>query len=413
MQKVKRFIVPIAIIVAAILVFMLMKMSKPVAEPVDAKGKVWLIHAMKANLQPLASIQTLYGTVESNAMVLAAAPVSGVVEEVNVKEGQMVVKGMPLVSIDSADLQIPLQQARAEAENASAQLKLQILANKADVESLKHEEKVLELKAIAVKRTKQLMRKNLASQSSLDAAEEALVRQEDTVVGARLAKEQNRYQLAQAKANLAKANAALQQAELNLKRGQLVAPYDARIAKVSVAAGSRVNVGSTMIEFYGLDSMELRAKLPLADAPRIEQDLRKQPHIVGYVKTPRGEQELQLIRLAGTASTSGVDAFFVIPKNMVGVRPGDLLEVRLRGLVNSDLLALPYSAIYGNDRIYTVEENVLQGKKVELAGKVERDGELWALVKPASVADFKGGVSVLITHLPNAVTGLSVKEVTK
>ncbi len=416
MQKLKKFIVPIAIVVGAVLVFIVMKASKPEALPVEVKEKVWLVHTMEAKLRPLASVQTLYGTVESNSMVLAAAPVSGVVEEVHVQEGQLVPEGLPLVSINRADLQIPLEQAKAEVENASAQLKLQQLANKADVDRLVHEKKVLELKVTAVKRTKQLMKKNLASQSSLDAAEEALVRQEYVVVGAKLAREQNQHQLTQVKASLAKAKASLQQAELNLQRGELIAPYDLRIAKVHVAAGSRVNVGSTMVEFYGLDSMELRAKLPLADVPRIEDALRTKPHVIGYVQRSEEElgkerkQELIMSRLAGVASTSGVDALFIIPSYMTGVRPGDLLEVRLRGPRNGLTLALPYSAIYGNDRIYVVEEGMLQAKQVTLMGEVERDGELWALVKPKFMEAFDKGAVVSITHLPNAVSGLKIKE---
>ncbi len=409
LQKMKRFLIPILIIVLAIGVFIYMKSTKPQQQKVAVTEKVWMVEAMPAKFETLAPVQTLYGTVESNALVSAAAPVNGVIEQVWVKEGQDVAKGEPLVAIEKADLEIPLAQARAEYENAKAQLSLQKLTNRANKDRLTHETQVLELKKTAVKRTQELMKKNLASQSSLDTANEALVRQEYTVVGAKLAVEQNQLKLTQAKASYEKAKAALQQAELNMQRGQLVAPYDVRIAKVNVSAGSRVNTGSVMIEFYALDSLELRAKLPVSETPQVLKALADNHGMYAYYHDAKGEQKLTLLRLAGEASTSGLDAFFAITPALADKRPGELMEVKLKGIAEDQVVAIPYSAIYGNNRLYLVEEGRLQAQTVALVGEVMRNGKLWALIK----GDFPEGSKINITHLPNAATGLKVLEEVK
>ncbi|BCN92499.1 secretion protein HlyD [Thiomicrorhabdus immobilis] len=406
-QKLKRRLIPVLIIAAAIVLFVYMKSTKPVQKPVNVQEKVWMVESMKAQFEDLSPVQTLYGKVESNALVAASAPVAGVIEQVLVKEGQNVVKGQALVAISQADLMIPLAQAKAEVANATAQLKLQKLTNEANQQRYEHESKVLKLKQVAVTRAQQLMSKNLASQSSVDAANEALVRQEYVVVGAKLAVQENQLKISQTQAALDKAKAALQQAELNVKRGQLIAPYDARIAQVNVSEGSRVNAGVVMVSFYALDSLELRAKLPVSQLPGVTKALQQNIPLHAYYQTADSEERFKLLRLAGEASTSGVDAFFALPKSLSELRPGELMEVNLKGVAQNNVVAVPYSAIYGSNRLYLIVDGRLQSHTVEMKGEVLRAGRLWALVKP----DFAEGSKICLTHLPNATTGLKVSEV--
>jgi RND family efflux transporter MFP subunit len=408
-QKLKKILIPLFIVLFAVAVFVYMKSTKPAQTPVAVKEKVWMVESIQANFENLSPVQTLYGKVESNSLVSASAPVTGVVDTVFVKEGQNVKKGQALVSISEADLMIPLTQARADVADAKAQLRLQKLTNEANSKRLDHEIKVLKLKKVAVTRTQQLMRKNLASQSSVDAANEALVRQEYVVVGSELAVKENQLKVQQVQARLDKAKAALNQAELNLQRGQLIAPYDARVATVNVSEGTRVNAGTVMMSFYALDSLELRAKLPISQLMEVTKALSKHVSLNALYRIDDKQESLPLLRLAGEASTSGVDAFFGLPNSLSDFRPGELMEVQLKGLVQKNVLVVPYSAIYGSNRLYLIENGRLVSHTVEVVGDVLRNGRLSALVKP----DFAAGSKVSITHLPNATTGLKVSEVVK
>jgi len=199
-HKLKRILIPLLIIAFAVAVFVYMKSTKPEQKPVSVQEKVWMVESMVAEFETLSPVQTLYGKVESNSMVSASAPVTGVVDKVLVKEGESVKKGQALLSISEPDLTIPLAQANADFEDAKAQLSLQRLTNQANQKRFEHESKVLKLKQTAVQRSQQLMAKNLASQSSLDAANEALVRQEYVVVGSKLAVQENQLKIAQSEA---------------------------------------------------------------------------------------------------------------------------------------------------------------------------------------------------------------------
>ena len=404
-------LIPVVIIVIAIAIFVFLKSSKPEQPPVQVKEKVWMVETMPAMFESLSSVQTLYGKIESFSMVDAAAPISGVVEKVWVKEGQSVKQGDALVNMNATDLEIPLQQAKADVADAMAQIRLQKLAYKANQQRLLHEQKVLKLKQVKLERTQQLIAKDLASLTDLDTVKEALVKQEYTVVGSQLAVEENQLKVAQNEARLAKAKASLAQATLNKQRGQLVAPFDARIAKVSVSEGSRVNAGASMLSFYAMSSLELRTKLPTMVLPKVQQALDSGVTLKAFYRQSDGALNqpsiaLDLMRLAGESSTSGIDAFFSVPEVLHHARPGDLMEVSLQGMPIDGVVAIPYSALYGQNQVYIVQDGRLLSQQVKVVGDVLRDDKLWALIFP----EFAANTKINITHLPNAVSGLKVSE---
>lgn len=407
----KSVLIPVGIIVLAIAFFGYFAETKPEQPPVQIKEKVWMVETIPAKFESLSPVQTLYGKVESFSLVSAAAPIAGVIESVWVKDGQSVKAGDALVSMSASDLEVPLQQAKADVADTTAEVRLQKLAYEANQQRLVYEQKVLEIKRVNVNRTQQLIEKDLASQTDLDTVREAFVKQEYVVVGAQLAVEENQLKAAQYVARLAKANATLTQAILNKQRGQLVAPYDARIATVSVSAGSHVSAGATMLDFYALSSLELRTKLPVMVLPKVQQALDANVTLQAFysqTNTAIDQQSipLKLMRLAGESTTSGIDAFFSIPAELKNARPGDLMEVSLQGLPVDDVVAIPYSALYGQDLVYIVEDERLLPQQVKVEGDLLCDDQLWALVLP----EFGANTKINITHLPNAVSGLKVFE---
>jgi multidrug efflux pump subunit AcrA (membrane-fusion protein) len=407
----KTLLIPVLIVLIAVVLFVYFAKTKPVQPPVQVQEKVWMVETIPAIFESLSPVQTLYGQVESFSMVSAAAPVSGVIERVWVKEGQSVQAGDALINMSASDLEVPLQQAKADVADATAQARLQDLSYKANQQRLLYEKKVLALKQVKVERTQQLIKKDLASQADLDTVREALVKQEYVVVGAQLAVEENQLKAVQNTARLAKTQAALRQATVNKQRGQLVAPYDARIAKVPVSEGSRVNAGETLLSFYGMSSLELRAKLPVMVLPKVQQALDSNVTLQAFYTQNHGALSdspiaLDLMRLAGESTISGIDAFFSLPKILKNARPGDLMEISLQGVPVDGVVAIPYSALYGQNQVYIIQDGRLLSKQIQVVGDVLRNDKLWALISPKFAVNTK----INITHLPNAVSGLKVSE---
>ena len=71
-----------------------------------------------------------------------------------------------------------------------------------------------------------------------------------------------------------------------------------------------------------------------------------------------------------------------------------------------DVLALPFEAIYGTDRIFVLDGERMRGVAVERAGETRApDGRDRALLRAPSI---DGEIEVVVTQLPNALDGLRV-----
>lgn len=401
---IKKVAIGLVIIIVAMVLFVYFKSTKPEQPQVQVKEKVWPIYTITADVGAHSPMQTLYGTVESNQRVTAASPVAGVVASVWVREGDTLEPGSKLVALNEADIELPYQIAKADVADTDAQLKLQALAYEANQKRLERERKVLKIKQLDVQRNENLIKKDLVSKAALDASKEALVKQDYAVVGAELAVKENQAKVSQLKARLEKANANLEQAKLNRERGVVTVPYAARVASVEVAEGDRVGVNTPLVSYYALDSLELRAKIPASILGSVYQAVSNDRTVKAIWSQNNQTYALALKRLAGEATTSGLDAFFELPVSDTQVRPGDLLTVRLQEEPVQSSVAVPYSALYGSDRVYRVQKGRLESVKVTWLGETLINGEVWPLVK----GPIGNGDHIAVTHLPNAISGLKV-----
>ena len=171
-----------------------------------------------------------------------------------------------------------------------------------------------------------------------------------------------------------------------------------------VSEGDRVNTNQAMISYYGLNSLELRAQIPSAQVAMVNKAIRNQKLLSAKVNANGDQYDFSLVRLAGNASLSGVDAFFEVPVDVDWLRPGELLDIQLIGEPEDNSFAIPFSAIYGSDRIYKVEQGELIALEMKLLGETLVDGNTMALVS-AALSD---GDVITVTHLPNAISGLKV-----
>ncbi|MCZ6797885.1 MAG: RND transporter, partial [Gammaproteobacteria bacterium] len=140
---------------------------------------------------------------------------------------------------------------------------------------------------------------------------------------------------------------------------------------------------------------------------RIQQALAQDIIQQASIKLADSTLDLELRRLAGEAEPSGIDAYFGVGEAAQELRPGSLLPLSFKLPAEEDVVAVPYQAIYGNSRLYLLREDRLQGVDAESMGQyVDADGSSYLLVKSAQI---NSGDQIVVTHLPNAVSGLKVR----
>lgn len=160
---------------------------------------------------------------------------------------------------------------------------------------------------------------------------------------------------------------------------------------------------------YDPADLELRARIPGPFLDELEQSLAADVPLVGYSDQGSKRIRLRLLRLAGEADPSGIDGLFAIDQGGDWLRIGQALQFRLQRRPQQQALAVPYSAIYGEQRAYKLVDGRMQGVRLQLLGGYpDAAGDELLLVRSDQLV---AGDALVITHLPNAMDGLRVEAV--
>ena len=223
-----------------------------------------------------------------------------------------------------------------------------------------------------------------------------------------MALDDHRARLQQLNARLNYAEAELELAELELERSQIIAPFDGLVEKLLVAAGDQVKESQVLVTFYPLDKLEVRAKIPATFRHELQRSIIQGQQLYASAVLAGIPVTLELDRVAGSADARGIDALFTIIQGNNLVRLGSTLSLSLKRPAQQDAIALPFSAIYDNDRIYKLVDGRLAGVKVtHLGDYVDDNNNVKVLISSPQI---QAGDLIVITHLPNAINGLRVVE---
>lgn len=385
-------LLPLVILAIAIGGFILLKATRHAAAPIETKERVWQVESMTVEPAPLRPVLTLYGRVEAPDRIRASVPVSGRVLEVLVRDGERVKAGQALARLDPRDLEPRLAQARADVER-------EMLRYKSDQQSLTQERRLLGLAEDALKRAEQIQAQKLSSQATTDQAREQYSRAQLSVTMREQAIAEHPARLAQLKSKLA-------EAERDAKRGEVTAPFDARIGKVEAAAGDQLQPNQTLLTLYPSDAIYLRAKVPATQSEELRAALAR-----GEILTARADfggkaLTARLERLSGEADARGVDALLKLD-DPSGVPTGAFINATLERPTAEAVVALPFSALHGGDRVYLIQDGRLKGVTVVRIGELRADGVPKVLVQANELTT---GAKVMTTHLPHAIDGLAVSN---
>lgn len=411
LKTIIKFLLPILLLSSGVGVFAYLKSTRPQQAPAKIEERIWQVAVQIAEPQAIAPLLTLYGEVETPDLLQAAAPGNAVVEQVFVREGQAVKKGTLLIQLDQGDFQPQVDQAKANVAELEAKILSENNRHQADLRLLKHEEQILALAKANVKRVAQLKQKQLGSESALDEAQQQASQQALTVTQRRYQIDDHSARLKQLEAGLLRAKAALAQAELDAKRSKIIAPFDAIIAKVQVASGDQVTKSQILLWLYAVNDLEIRARIPMPYRDELQRALQQKQQISGQLQLDQDTMILlHLDRLSGQADPTGVDGLFQLEQGHDWLRLGEMVQFQLQRPVQPNAIVIPYQALYGGNRIYRLRDERMQSISVKPLGSTldpETGEELLVIASDL----IQSGDQLIITHLPNAVSGLRVEAI--
>lgn len=351
LQKHSRKLLPIAIIVAAIVISMAMNLLKPApvkAESPDTAVAVKTISLVRT--QAVLSIES-QGTVAARTRTSLISEVSGRVLTVSEK---FVVGGAfdtndVLLELDPTDYEVALQRANAKLISMNAQLTFE--------------------KARAVQAEKEW---GMTGRPKSEAPLLAL----------------RKPYLLEAQANLLQAEAEVRQAKVKLSKTIIKAPYAGMVSKKLADIGQFVTTGTRIGETFAIDFVEIRLPLTEKDLTMMEglsskatlagtdvilsgtvdgmnsswpaviersegvvDQLNRSQYIVARVPDPYGVNRTAV--KGQTASTESTD------KKQAPLRVGTFVKASIQGKVLNDVFKIPRSALLEGSRVGLVDENSL------------------------------------------------------
>ena len=366
---------PFLIVFSSIVVFTLMIKLKPEAEFQKPNVVSQVVETMAAYPSEVRAKINSQGTIRPEHEIIITSEVSGKVEWISTKflDGAGFSIGDTLMKIEKRDYELAL----ISRESSLFQARL----------ALEREEAEANLANIEWKRV------GKGDASSLTLREP---------------------QLAQARAVLAAAEAAYEQSKRNLKRTEVIAPFDGRVRKKMVDIGANLVPGSRIADIYNTVNYEVR--LPVADKdipflgiPLDGTTLLESSRPSVLLTTSYGGDTFQangyIVRSESQIDpkTRMISVIATIPMNKINkkLKVGMFVNAEIDGLSFKNITVVPRSAVK-NDMIWVVEENYLRKKSVEV---IRYEDDL------AFIADgLNKNDRVLVTRLDSYVDGMPVRE---
>lgn len=283
------------------------------------------VHVAKIQRATLRGYVTAYGTVEAEpsgerpaASARVASPVAGVVAEVNCVDGQRLEKGAVLFQLDSRTTDVGVEKARKAAEFAEKN----------------------------VERQKRLIQVEGTSEKLLLEAEQAL---------------------AAARNELAAAQT--QQALLRVQ-----SPLAGTVARVNVKPGEAVDLTTILAEVVDLDRLVVSAHVPSAELASLKAGQTVEVLADQAASPLKGA--LLYISPQVEAKTGAALVRTTLPAGS-GLRPGQLVTLRIVSEEHQDRLAVPVESLAKDAEGATVIAVVQHDKAVQKSVKAGlRDGGL-------------------------------------
>lgn len=399
---------PLVIIGTAILVTVLLIMSRPRDIPVSRGERAWVVDVIPVSYKSIEPMIELFGSVQSPQDAELSAGFEATVNAVRVRDGETVLPGQLLVVLDDRDAVLSLKQRQADVREIEAQIAF--ASRQLEINSLafQQEKELIALSQSRFSRSEELFGLGRLSRSDFENATENLKRQQLSSNRAELAMEESVIRLEERRAQLDRAEALYSQAELDVERTSITAPFGGVISELRVSEGDRVRVGDNLMRLQNPRSVEVRTQVPASYTPSITDGIAEGVTMPATISIDRGGIVGSLLRISGQTreGSGGVDSYIGFSQPPIGLRLGSTVRVVLQLPPHDNVMAVPAEAIYGRNLLYKLSDTRMESVQVERLGeRTSPNGNAEVIVRSPKLSK---NDKVIVTKLANAADGLLV-----
>jgi len=402
----------VAIVIAATLVIMRPKAERQVP---DQKGR--LVEVFPARAENIQMVVESFGTVAPRESLKLVAQVPGQVVDINpaFKEGNFIEKGTRLIQIDPRSYSLEVKRRKVQIKESEAELK----RLKQEVVNLESRVKIAESDVVLARneylRLKKLIERKVIAQSQMDRAEQAYLASRE-----RLQALENQLALIgpqkeQLIAAREMAEVMYQQANLDLERSGISAPFDGWVLEKAIEVGQHVNVGQQLGSIYKAGELDIEVNIPTREFNWLPAGIGEDTYVaadiifkntgdpqvwqgrVARVKARMDERTRTLpvvIEVDDTSKAEASDGGFRL-------RPGMFVTIKIKGEAVDHVFVLPRHTVYAGDVVYTLKDDHLIIKDVGILRSYKD-----SVIINEGLSE---GDQIISTPLTGVVDGMSVR----
>ncbi len=406
-----KVILPVVVLLAGLAGAAYLVATKPQVKPETGRERTWTVETVAVKVQTVQPDLRLFGEVVAGREVEMRALVEGQVVAVGPRfsDGGIIRAGELLVAIDDFDYQANLDEKTAQLNEAKAKRREFMARRQAEIDALERDEESLALRQRDLERSTKLQARGNVSEKAVDQAKLELSRQGQVVATRRNNVEAETARSQQQDAVIKRLEVSIRRARNDLKNTRLVAPFDGFLRNTDAELGMRLGVRDRVARLVDADSLEVSVHLSNAQYGELlrsaDKVIGRPARVVwrtgGHVQAFRAVVERVGAEI--DPATGGVDVYARILDAGADapLRPGAFVETLLPYRRFEDVVKLPEAAIYDQQRLYLVEGQRLEERKVEI---VARDGND-VLVS----GDLSEGQQVVITRFTEIGPGVKVE----
>ncbi|MEW6663987.1 MAG: efflux RND transporter periplasmic adaptor subunit [Thermodesulfobacteriota bacterium] len=396
------------------LIAVLLLALKPEAQRSVPEETGRLVEVASFQESPVPMVVEAFGTVKPCEILSLVAEVKGQIVHLDPAfcEGGFIPRGTAFIKIDPRTYSLEVERRKIQLQQSLAELS-------------RLEQEVVNLQAVRriartdaglcegdLERSRSLFDRKILSRSDTEKTEQKYLSSLERLQGI-----QNQLALTdpmrqQLSAQRDMARVALKQAELDLEKTCILAPFDGYVLEKSVEAGQNVNAGQILGKIYRAGQLEVDVLIPMKDVRWLHEDLASiHAEIVfengGSEVIFRGRASRLKARMEENTRTLpmviAIDAKEPLKGSpgVSGLRPGMFVTARIKGRTFPKAFVLPRHAVHPGDVVYAVCDGRLKSKPVSV---------LRSYREHTVVADgIDPGDRIIVTPLPAATDGMKLR----
>ena len=328
--------------------------------------------------------------VQNRDRVDIGATLTGRVQQVQVREGDRVTRGQPLVELEADELRAAVDQAQASLRQARARVaSQQAVARPGADAALQQAQATLAAAEREYARTEELLQADFVSAARLDDARRAVEIARSQRVAAQAQAQANQRRGPETAAAIAQQDltlAALRAAQARLTQATLRAPAPGQLIARDVEPGQIVQPGRMLLTLAVDGPTEIVAQIDERFLGQLEIGQRAKVLADAYPKQPF---DAQLVRLAPAvdAQRGAVEATYVVDPAPSFLREDMTLSVETITGERVDALVLPLRAVRDGE-VRVVDDGRAASRRVALGLRTLDQAEV--------TEGLKGGETVLL-----------------